>query len=845
MEEGAIFSPHPRRDKAPSSLVQMPTPYTPHVYTLSVGGFVGRKAELQGLSDWANNSHKPVYTIVDLGGMGKSALAWEWFNNHTGDLDVPFDGAIWWSFYEENAGYAEFLSQALAYLLQKTPDQFSERSVDENCRALIAILNSQRILLCLDGLERIMGGYRSFDVSSSYSTVDTVISNIDAIDIDAFLIGHSSEEMKSQRYRRALDRADSFLRQICSVSKSCILVTSRLRPADFEDNHEQVRPGVELLEKLNLVDDDALQLFRLLEIKSSPRTIKSISKSVENHPLTLRVLAGEVKNNRHAETDLDKWIALQKDFHPANLNLRQVKSHILQAALKGLGVRELYILSAISAFRGPAKYDDIEKMVAGPDSILGNPDILEFVLRQLESRNLIGWSPISRAFDMHPIVRAIIWRNISVGSRVHVAQIHGDYFATVTVSNRNRSIDDYFSLQQRFFSLIELGRYDDGYELAKIQLHDDAVIGGRAYEISTMLESLLRRGNLENPLISHKYRIDFWINLGFIYSYAWKSDLSMKCDTLLVQKFDEASDDEKRRIFDNLIMNVPLRLLYTAKSDMALTVWEHLMSLSKGSNQLKSFGRTDFWQNELFGLLHCDEGDFASAINFYNNAKQLHKEDLPASWHGRFISMTIHLCVAIVQHDYSQQNFIPASALNYALSLTRKFNLDFGSLDVELAILYVKAKRDNTWSKILPRVQYILSKAQRKNAVTTELFCHGILLEISVFSKLRELGAQAALALEELENCTISRGDLCRAYLKASVFWLADGNNKKAMEAALKAIAYGSTSNGTVFKVLEVKKAKLILENVTPDHIIQFEIEDHMGLSEAQELVNNILALEA
>lgn len=66
-------------------LPKPPTPYIAHSYVLSqTKGLIGRQTELDLLTDWFTGQKGlggvRIFNIVALGGMGKSALTWKWFN---------------------------------------------------------------------------------------------------------------------------------------------------------------------------------------------------------------------------------------------------------------------------------------------------------------------------------------------------------------------------------------------------------------------------------------------------------------------------------------------------------------------------------------------------------------------------------------------------------------------------------------------------------------------------------------------------------------------------------------------------------------------------------------------
>jgi hypothetical protein len=98
-----------------------PAPYIAHPYTLlPTRDLVGRQAELNRLTDWVIGKLPGVppriLNVVAIGGMGKSALAWKWFNEIAPHEMRPLAGRLWWSFYESDARFENFVTRALAYV---------------------------------------------------------------------------------------------------------------------------------------------------------------------------------------------------------------------------------------------------------------------------------------------------------------------------------------------------------------------------------------------------------------------------------------------------------------------------------------------------------------------------------------------------------------------------------------------------------------------------------------------------------------------------------------------------------------------------------------------------------
>ena len=74
-------------------------------------------------------------------------------------------GRFWWSFYESDAYFENFVIRALAYVSRSTPDEVRKLPTPERETALLQILDREPHLLVLDGLERILVAYARMDTA--------------------------------------------------------------------------------------------------------------------------------------------------------------------------------------------------------------------------------------------------------------------------------------------------------------------------------------------------------------------------------------------------------------------------------------------------------------------------------------------------------------------------------------------------------------------------------------------------------------------------------------------------------------------------------------------------------
>src|SRR5437667_2127831 len=153
-----------------SDIPEPPEPYIAHPYTLLQTNLVGRQEELNLLTNWVTkpSSHlnqARILSIVAIGGMGKSALTWKWFNDIAPQEMQPLAGRLWWSFYESDATYENFIIRTLAYVSRRSREEIQKLPPPEREEQLLSLLDREPFLLVLDGLERILIAYARMDAA--------------------------------------------------------------------------------------------------------------------------------------------------------------------------------------------------------------------------------------------------------------------------------------------------------------------------------------------------------------------------------------------------------------------------------------------------------------------------------------------------------------------------------------------------------------------------------------------------------------------------------------------------------------------------------------------------------
>ncbi len=480
-----------------------PEPFIAHPYTLlQTRQLIGRQAELNLLTDWVAKLDADVYAarilnIVALGGVGKSALTWHWFNQIAPQEMKPMAGRLWWSFYESDARFENFVARALAYVTRRPMADIEAIPLSDRESQLLAALDREPFLIVLDGLERMLIAYARMDAAyldvpgtpasqRAVSAENTSLPEVAQINANSSLAKPARWEAGVPR-KTADPRVGNFLRKLAGVKASRILVSTRLHPADLENKvNGNPLPGCFRRDLEGLADDDALELWRKFNVTGARDQLLPIFNRVENHPLLIQALAGEVARFRRAPGDFEAWQKTHPDFNPfQDLPLVQVKSHVLEFAMRGLSNQAKQVLWTIAAFRMPASYDTLVALLVAKArrsnrKAVVSEQSLDSLLFELEDRGLVGWDKRANRYDLHPIVRNVVWQALDKRIQRNVYKKISTYFEAAPCPDESNieSIDDLTTAIELCTALTNLRRYDDAYEIFRTRLDDATEILG-------------------------------------------------------------------------------------------------------------------------------------------------------------------------------------------------------------------------------------------------------------------------------------------------------------------------------------------------------------------------------
>lgn len=465
--------------------------------------FTGRGAERSYLSHWLDHdSDHPLLVVRALGGFGKSALCWHWLMN---DVDPErWTRVVWWSFYEKDAGFGSFLAHILNYVGYPDPARLSVRQAADE---VLRILSQERILIVMDGFERLLVAYRS--MMAAYQ-------------------GDEMLEVRSGEYEDncVMPLVDQLLIALgrSSQIRGKILMTTRLLPRVLRVSDDRVLPGCELRDLEQLDPEDAVEFFRNSGIRGADFEIKRACELYGYHPLSLRLLVGYILGDPQQSGD----IRVAQRVDPTG-ELKQRQHHVLEQAYEGLAPQDRALLSKIACFRSLITYEALQALVATQDQEGEKIQQLNQSLRSLIRRGLLQHDRRSNRYDLHPIVRRYAYDHFGSTDRKETHAQLRDYFAAVPTSSTYQTLDDLEPLIELFHHTIQAGLYEEAFSLYTSKLLQPLFQLGAFLLDAEILRSFFPDGEDEIPVLtSHSSQAMVISDLATAYHLTAELERSMQ-----------------------------------------------------------------------------------------------------------------------------------------------------------------------------------------------------------------------------------------------------------------------------------------------------------------------------
>jgi hypothetical protein len=509
-------------NESPSGIPPAPAFYAEPDY-IGSHRFVGREAELLDISKWAGASEQSNLLIFDaIGGSGKSMLTWEWLTKFAPTVRTDWAGRFWYSFYEHGAVMEDFCRRALAYTTGKPLKEFTDRKTSDMKGELISLLHSRPWLFVLDGLERILVAYHRIHAS------ELADANVDEI----------QDELLERNTCDAIREEDNdLLRALAACSPSKILVSSRLVPRALLNASRQPIPGVCRATLGGLSDVDAERLLRSCDISGDSTQIQLfLRRNCGNHPLVIGVIAGLIANYLPDRFNFDRWLIDSVGgaaIALGNLELKQRRSNILDAAFTALPTPSRQLLTLVSFFSESVEYHTLEdfarhfeedtesrqlsstpsqyassrpqvQLVQTPRPATGRNNLtrvsttgrstdfvemgkkrklLEDTVGDLERRGLLQFDAHYRRFELHPVVRSLVSKRMHSRDRKRLGSRVLDYFSSLpkTPYEMSSSLDELQVGLNIYRAFIKIERFKEAARILRCELEGPLFFNVEAY----------------------------------------------------------------------------------------------------------------------------------------------------------------------------------------------------------------------------------------------------------------------------------------------------------------------------------------------------------------------------
>lgn len=496
-----------------SDIPEPPEPYIAHPYLLlQTPSLIGRRTELSLLTDWVTKPNVGHYkarilNIVGIGGMGKSALTWKWFNDVAPKKMKPLAGRMWWSFQERDSFFENFIMCALAYVTGLGREAWEGQPLSQLEKKLLAILDREPFLLALDGLERVLIAYNQTGKEKLSGQAENAIGG-------AAELTPEGADYDDHRLRKTADpRLGLFLRKLAAVRASRVLVSSRLYPADLETHPLYPIPGSEAPSLRGLSDDDAVALWREFGVRGSRRALLRLFNKFGNYPLLIQLLAGVVARYRPHPGNFDRWLRDHPHFTPFGVKLQHADSEVFELALRGLPKGPQKALGLIAGLRIPCTYETLTALLVGADKPFSHERWLSKALTELEDRGLLGWEEWALRYDLHPVVRGVVWARLPETSKKDIYKAMHDYLRAIPMIKDVKNFEDLLPAIELYHTLIGLRRYKEAADLFYEQLNEVTLYRFSApRERTELLESLFPYGTGRLPALRNPVDQAFILN---------------------------------------------------------------------------------------------------------------------------------------------------------------------------------------------------------------------------------------------------------------------------------------------------------------------------------------------
>jgi len=554
---------------------------------------IGRKKEIEGITNWIDSDLPRIVIIKGLPGIGKTTLAAGIINNYAKNGK---HNLFWYKFHEWDTvrstltEIAEFLShlgkkKLKFYLNGQTTINFPEilKIFESELQSLNAILVFDDFQKVSKNLNQLLSMFVELLDSGKITTFDILILTREAVGF--------------------YNRRDVALKKLVSELELGGLSSTESK----------------LLLNLNNIDESEF---------------KKIFNLTEGHPLTLELIKIHMSSKSKDITSQLNIGELFKGHHDVNRYLQE-------EIFSNLSLTEKKLLDMVSIFRYPVP----------SEAFFIDSEITHECIDSLTNRSLIHET--SAGYDIHELIKEFFYRRLTPQAKINYHQNAANFYSSeLQISDSSDSFD---ATQSAFEALEAQYHYlrSDNFENAALLAseHGSALIGkGYTEELLKIINELIQKK------ISNKILAELLIHKGYILTVTGEWDDAMKCylDSLntckdnndqqglaraynavgvihyrkgdwkeamehynLGLKFAEAENDNLN--CSKLYSNIALVHWQTGALKQAVDFIKKSLALSEGLNDKQGIARA---YNNL-GIIYWEQRKLDNAIDAYDKSLKL------------------------------------------------------------------------------------------------------------------------------------------------------------------------------------------------------------------------------
>ena len=351
--------------------------------------------------------------VVGMGGQGKTTLVSEFLRTRAG---LRFGAGFWCTAYRASFTFDMFLDEVLRYLsrgafVKQNCEDTSARTI-----ALLELLQTRRVLLVIDGIERWLKGWMQGDAAAPLSL-------------------NPDQRASSQ------DGFDDFLRQVSGLTNGThLILTTRAMPSALErvsialvpvypEQHESRLRGME--------PEDAVEFLRRQRVTGSDSQLAAIGARWNWHPLALAVISGLILKRYGGNVERMPALNVLDPRLPLNTLLDETRRHLPDPALS-----DRMMMAASLVEENPT----IKLIQVGLKSLLPEESISEDRLVDnaiaLGEWQILEWDGERDSVAIHPLIREYFGALLSPDERQALHAAFAEFYAHEDLKSAPSSLSD-------------------------------------------------------------------------------------------------------------------------------------------------------------------------------------------------------------------------------------------------------------------------------------------------------------------------------------------------------------------------------------------------------------------